>query len=355
MLPNHSLTYDALIVGQGLAGSLLAWSLLQQGLKVYCIADNQHAASRVAAGLINPVTGQRFVLAESTPNMLTWAEDYYQQLEQQLHISCYHPTPMLRLFNNEKEQINCQKRFNNPQYHAFLHQQTPPQHLHAPFSGIGQQRTAWLNTNVLLDALNEHLQQHQLYQQASFCYDDLQNHPNHITYQGIESKKIIFCEGYRMARNPYFSWLPMQPAHGEIISCQTSAKLAPYIINQSKWLLPTSTHQCKIGATYEPDILQPTMQEKSQQLLLQFANTLHQHAIAFQVTKHQAGIRPATKDKQPFIGFHPHHPNMGIFNGFGSRGSLLIPWYAQAFSHTLQHQAMIPVEADISRYAALHV
>ena len=50
--------YDFLIIGQGLAGSALAYQLLQAGQKVLVI-DNQYAnsASRVAAGLLNPITG----------------------------------------------------------------------------------------------------------------------------------------------------------------------------------------------------------------------------------------------------------------------------------------------------------
>lgn len=51
-----------LIVGQGIAGSVLAWTLLQRGAKVQ-LADPKlrSSSSRVAAGIINPVTGKRFV------------------------------------------------------------------------------------------------------------------------------------------------------------------------------------------------------------------------------------------------------------------------------------------------------
>ncbi|MDX8382665.1 MAG: FAD-dependent oxidoreductase, partial [Ghiorsea sp.] len=180
-------------------------------------------------------------------------------------------------------------------------------------------------------------------------------HQQHVTWQGIQAKKIIFCEGYQMMNNPFFDWLPMQPAHGEIISCQTSAPLDPHIINQSKWLLPTAQHQCKIGATYEPTLRKPTLQATSKQSLLAFANTLFKHDMGFNVTQHQAGIRPATKDKQPFIGFHPKHAQLAVFNGFGSRGSLLIPWYASIFSQHLQHQQILPAHADINRYSTLCV
>jgi len=68
---------------------------------------------------------------------------------------------------------------------------------------------------------------------------------------------------------------------------------------------------------------------------------------------HQAGIRPGSRDKHPFIGWHPAHTMLGIFNGFGSRGSLLVPWYAEAFSHAITKNAPIPEQADIRRFAPL--
>ncbi|MDX8383485.1 MAG: FAD-dependent oxidoreductase, partial [Ghiorsea sp.] len=233
-------TYDILVVGQGLAGSLLAWSLQQQGLSTFLISNEKESASRVAAGIINPVTGQRFVLAETTPQMLKHAASFYQTIEQALHISCYHPTPLLWLFKNEKAHFTCQKRLQQAQYQAFLQQTTLPDHLQANYSGIAQQHTAWLDTNCLLDALLQQFKNNHRYQSACFYDHEVCLHQQHVTWQGIQAKKIIFCEGYQMMNNPFFDWLPMQPAHGEIISCQTSAPLDPHIINQSKWLLPTA-------------------------------------------------------------------------------------------------------------------
>ena len=51
---------DYLIVGQGLAGSLLAMTLVKMGKSVLVVDRYQtSSASRVAAGLLNPVTGRK--------------------------------------------------------------------------------------------------------------------------------------------------------------------------------------------------------------------------------------------------------------------------------------------------------
>jgi glycine/D-amino acid oxidase-like deaminating enzyme len=47
-----------------------------------------------------------------------------------------------------------------------------------------------------------------------------------------------------------------------------------------------------------------------------------------EVLSHRAGIRPASYDRHPLIGPHPHHPRMACLNGLGSKGSLMAPHLA---------------------------
>jgi len=157
---HHILKNKAIyIIGGGLAGSLLAWTLLRQGKDVHVFAGDKPSASRVAAGLINPVTGQRFVLANYTPDMLTYAKKFYQDIENRLCIQCFHEKPMFRLFSSQKEQSNCKKRLQNGKYNAFLTNISPPETLLSKHGGIIQNHTAWLDTNALLDALHQHFEQ----------------------------------------------------------------------------------------------------------------------------------------------------------------------------------------------------
>ena len=73
---------DFLIVGQGLAGSLLAWELMQRGSKVLIVDSGMPNASQVAAGLINPITGMRFVKTTDVDVLLPTAKAHYSNLEQ---------------------------------------------------------------------------------------------------------------------------------------------------------------------------------------------------------------------------------------------------------------------------------
>ena len=50
-----------LIVGAGLAGTLTAWELKKRGVDVTLCDNNSSSASKVAAGLFNPVSFKRVV------------------------------------------------------------------------------------------------------------------------------------------------------------------------------------------------------------------------------------------------------------------------------------------------------
>ncbi len=70
----------------------------------------------------------------------------------------------------------------------------------------------------------------------------------------------------------------------------------------------------------------------------------------FEVVAQQAGVRPTTSDRQPFVGQHPHHPALAMFNGFGSKGSLLIPWHVERFVERLLDATPLSSAIDIERY-----
>lgn len=71
-----------LVAGQGLAGTLLAWALERAG-REFVIVDPGHAeaASRVGAGLVNPVTGERWVAAPGWAEKTAEARAVYRGIE----------------------------------------------------------------------------------------------------------------------------------------------------------------------------------------------------------------------------------------------------------------------------------
>ena len=65
---------DYLIIGQGICGTMLSWFLHKEG-KTFLIIDdnNENASSKIAAGIINPVTGRRYAYTWMIDEVMTFA------------------------------------------------------------------------------------------------------------------------------------------------------------------------------------------------------------------------------------------------------------------------------------------
>ncbi|MGR9014727.1 MAG: NAD(P)/FAD-dependent oxidoreductase [Gammaproteobacteria bacterium] len=348
---------DYLIIGQGLAGSLLAWELIHRGCKVVIIDDGRENASQVAAGLINPITGMRFVKSADVDTLLPSAKHRYAQLADFFRQEFYIEKSMLRIFRNESELKNAGKRLNNPDYQVYLGDMQPPgkpiEHLATPLGFLEQKQTGYLQTRPLLSRLKAFFIAQNSYRQANVDYQDIRFEPS-LRWQDIYPKHIIFCEGHQASQNPWFSCLPFQPVKGEILTLEHQAHLPDKILNYGNWLVPLNSHQIRIGATFDRENLNTQTTEQGKNDLLSSLNQVSTGITHTTLISHQANIRPCTLDKQPFIGRHSKHRQLAIFNGFGAKGSLQIPWYSRQFANALLDGTPLPDTCNIERYYETH-
>jgi glycine/D-amino acid oxidase-like deaminating enzyme len=191
------------------------------------------------------------------------------------------------------------------------------------------------------------------YRRADFDYSDVHLQPP-LRWHDIAPKQIIFCEGYKATRNPWFSWLPFQLAKGEIVTLKHQIELPDKILNYGNWLIPLNNHRIRIGATFDRKNLDTQTTERGKNDLLIALNQISSGLIDATLINHQANIRPCTQDKQPFIGWHPQQNKIAIFNGFGAKGSLQIPWYSRHFADTLLNGAPLPHSSNIQRHYETH-
>jgi glycine/D-amino acid oxidase-like deaminating enzyme len=75
--------------------------------------------------------------------------------------------------------------------------------------------------------------------------------------------------------------------------------------------------------------------------------------LPYRIMEHKAGIRPATLERRPFVGLHPHQPSIGILNGMGTKGCSLAPYFANRFVQQLINNEAIVPEADIKRFSKI--
>ncbi len=347
---------DFLIIGQGLAGSLLAWELIQRGCKVIIVDNGLENASQVAAGLINPITGMRLVKSTDVDTLLPAAKHCYSQLADFFHQEFYIEKPMLRFFNSDLEFKNAEKRLGNPEYSTYLgdiQSEKAIGNLATPFGFLEQKQTGYLLTRPLLSCLKAFFIAEGSYRQAGFDYRDVQLQPS-LRWQDISPKQIILCAGYLATQNPWFSWLPFQPVKGEILTLEHQIAVPDKILNYGNWLIPLNAGQIRIGATFDRENLNTQTTEQGKNDLLKALGQISADFTHATLTGHQANIRPCTQDKQPFIGRHPQHNKISIFNGFGAKGSLQIPQHSRYFADALLNGTPLPHSSNIERHYETH-
>lgn len=352
------MTTDFLIIGQGLAGSLLAWELMQRGCSVLVVDNGNENASQVAAGLINPVTGMRLVKSGDVDTLLPAARSCYSQLATFFQQEFFVEKPMIRIFSSENELNSAEKRVTDPDYLAYLNNIHPKANstgdFATPFGYLEQKQTGYLLTRPLLDCLKSFLISRNCYRIADFDYTEIVLKPG-LHWRDISPKQIIFCEGYQATKNPWFSWLPFQPVKGEILTLNHQSELPDKIINYGNWLIPLSATQIRIGATFDRENINTNTTETGKNELLMALGKLSPGLKSSTIIRHEANIRPSTRDRHPFIGRHPVQNQLWIFNGFGAKGSLQIPWYCQRFADTSLEDEPLPSYCDIRRHYKDHI
>jgi len=340
-----------MVVGQGLAGSILAWRLIQHGASVLVI-DDQHkdSSSLVAAGIINPITGHRINITNDIEQFLPNALSLYQAMETQFNTSLIQALPQLRLIKKQGQLDYWHKRKQQASHQPYLgtlHKD------HTAFTdqayGIAEiQQTYRVNTGRLLQNCREWFIDQTILHNQRFDYSALKINGSGVEYSGIQAKGVIFCEGFQAIHNPWWQHLPFKLAKGEILSLE-SADLPQAMLNWGSWLLPmskpnnsTKPQRYKLGSNYVwNDLnLDPSPDTKGHLL----ASMHSKVAAQANVVDHQVGIRPTTLHRHAFVGEHPKYQRLFCFNGFGSKGCLTIPYHADLLTQHVMQGTALPTE-----------
>jgi len=74
-------------------------------------------------------------------------------------------------------------------------------------------------------------------------------------------------------------------------------------------------------------------------------------SVDFKVIKHVAAVRPTVHDRRPLLGTHPEFPQLKVFNGLGTKGASLGPYWAKQMRKHLLEEMLLPEVVDIQRFA----
>ena len=347
---------DYMIVGQGIAGTVLADTLIQSGKSVYVI-DNPSLtnASKVAGGLYNPITGRKMVKTWHADAIFPYLDSYYSSLQNRLGSLFYIPKPIYRPFVNTEEVNEWMAKSADPSYAPFIRKvyDTPlyPSFVKDELGGLLLNHSGYVTIDTLLAYYRAYLKARGILWEGSFDFDQMDISNERIVYRGIKAKKLVFCDGKLATKNPFFDWLPMQLVKGELLLIRVK-EVFDVIFNRGVFVIPQDNGICKVGATYDHQDLSNEVTAKGKSQLLEKLDGLVK--MPFEVVNQIAGVRPATKDRRPFIGVHPVYHNIGIFNGFGTKGVSLVPYFAGQFAKYLTQGLEVDSEVNIQRFFSLY-
>lgn len=341
---------DYLIVGQGLAGSTLARLLLDRGRRLMVVdAGDPSGASRVAGGLVNPVTGMKLVKTREAEVFLPKARTFYRSWEREAGQKFYHDRTVWRLFRTEKEETVWQKKRETGELDPFVAElpETLGLELREQRGGFVVREAAYLDTVALLDWFRGELRRRESLVEEVLNVADLHLEEGMVRWRDIRARRIIFCEGHTASQNPWFSWIPFRNAKGEVLTISGQELPEDLVLNRGKWLLPISPGRYRAGATYSWKDLDSKPTDAGREEILAGIRKI----VPWEpkVEKHEAGIRPIVQDTYPVLGLHPAHSTLGIFNGLGSKGVLWAPHFADQLVSHLEDGGSLEPAADVRR------
>lgn len=358
---------DYLIIGQGICGSFLSMEIQKAGYSFMVIDEcRPDTASQIASGIINPVTGRRIVKTWLIDELMPFAWNAYKGIENWLGIECIREIAILDFFPTPQMRLAFLNRLSEDEQYLSMPENTSHwgTYLHYDF-GYGMIRPSYLvDMQALLKSLRKALVNKQQLRESYFEQQHVVVKDDCIQYEDITAQKIIFCDGIKSFENRWFKNLPFAPNKGEALiveikglhngqaglhNGQGHAGLPiQNILKKGINIIPWKDDLFWVGASnewnFENSLPTKSFFEKTTAQLKAFCK------LPFKVIDHLSAIRPATLERRPFLGLHPLYPAIGIFNGMGTKGCSLAPFFAKELVNHLTNRVALLPEVDVQRF-----
>ncbi|MCW5899846.1 MAG: FAD-binding oxidoreductase [Flavobacteriales bacterium] len=338
---------DVILLGHGIAGAVLAETLLARGLRVH-VYDRKLPgnASMAAAGVVNPLVLKRETPSWRAQELLPMAEACYRKMEQRLGAHLWHPMELVRLFPDEATAQRWDLAMRDPITSSFIDRREQPAVEAAPLRpchGYGTaHRAAWLDVPAMLELQRRDLLKRGAFTESEISDADIEVHGTGIRVAGMDAQWLVRCTGA-------FKAMPgMVPVKGEGLTVRLSGLRMDRMLHRGVFLLPQGGEVYRAGATFQWDDVWSGPTDAAREGLLRKIDTMT--PAPAQVLDHWSGVRPTSRDRRPIMGRTSAHE--AVLNGLGSRGVLLAPWCADHLAGHLLDGAPLDPEVDVVRFTA---
>jgi len=336
-----------LVVGQGLAGTLVSHAALQRGWDCHVMDSGQPSASSVAAGMFNPMSFRRIIEVWDARPHLDSMTATYRAFEADLGESFLHFLPILKQIPNAEyaEEWN-RKALDSPWIEPVRSDaevlQRFPDAVPSPGHGYGLvQGGGWLDLPRLIQAWRDRLMEEGRFTVGQWSATQAQK----ANDDGWDT--IIDCRGCGAALDSTAGPLDIRANRGEILTVKPDgsggASLPDtHILNFGKWTLPTQPGSWRLGASYEWNRIDLDPTPETRVFLMASLRRAAPNTATSMTVRHDVGLRPVSKDRRPAVGPHPTISSLHLFNGLGTRGVLIGPRWSHLLCDSLVGKAQLP-------------
>jgi glycine/D-amino acid oxidase-like deaminating enzyme len=317
---NKRQTSNFLIVGQGLAGSLLLWELHRKGYSVAVVDEGLPVtSSKVAAGMFNPINTKRFTVSSNAETVIPQVLETYRSMEAELGISIVHMQNIYNVFGNNKEANDYTTKLDHPFFRQYTNGNPEPEdHIRQPFGVFEVGLSGWIDLKTMLASMRSFIAEKHILAEERFDYDELKQEGTYWTYKNITTDKVVFCEGINANNNPFFPDLNIIPCKGDVLEFDASLLHPTRVIKKGVYIVPIGNGRFRCGSTYRWENADATPLAADKEELTQKITELID--VPFTIVSHQVAVRPTTKTRETVVAAHPTFSTMFALNGLGTKG-----------------------------------
>lgn len=402
---------DLIVVGGGLAGAAVCWQAHRRGLQ-FALFDRRDpdSSSRVAAGLVTPITGARAAPSWRWEEFFGPASSHYRAVQNTVGLntvglnvvgsdnasssvyqtaltfpSSHAPTtfwyeqPAVRIFQSLEERgvfiEKCDAVESTREHSSSISDETairlsvsdgkPCEAMPAPFGHAMMAPAARLDTVAYLDATAKFFSEKQTVVPEHVDCDgqfDITESGVRCRRTGIKAKYVVFCQGFAARENSMFRALPLHPARGDILEIESRGLNLEAVVHSTAWAVPIGRERYLVGATYDRHHLDSLVQ--GEEHAVKHRNDIQRRWEAMvtgsfengdhRLVVHRAAVRPASYDRHPLIGQHETNRWAFCLNGLGSKGTLMSPRLATDLLDHMFDQRPIDTSLDWLRFSRKH-
>src|SRR5262245_38521734 len=231
---------DVIVIGQGLAGTTLAWQLFRRRVRFVVVAPLEEGSSRIAAGLVTPVTGKRLAKSWRWDELFPAAVAFYRSVEAETGTLVFQRCPAVRLFRDEAERAEFHRRAGEMlaglvRPNAAIN----PEWFSAPLGGFEMPAAARLDVPRYLDLSRQLLRREGAYLTADLDpAHDVEILADGVRLQRFESEArvLVLCSGFSPDSDPWFGGIRFNAAKGEILTLRVKGLAEDRVVHHGVWL-----------------------------------------------------------------------------------------------------------------------